>query len=61
AVRTYCAIISHHLGSIERFEPAVPPGPDADPPRGETPARRTTSVSSSRRRFRPPGSADPPR
>ncbi|WP_306186318.1 glycosyltransferase family 2 protein [Streptomyces sp. MK5] len=23
AVRTYCAIISHHLGSIERFEPAV--------------------------------------
>ncbi|MGW2914700.1 glycosyltransferase family 2 protein [Streptomyces asoensis] len=23
AVRTYCAIMSHHLGSIERFEPAV--------------------------------------
>lgn len=23
AVRTYCAIISHHLGSIERFEPSV--------------------------------------
>ncbi|MFI1796694.1 glycosyltransferase family 2 protein [Streptomyces sp. NPDC020379] len=23
AVRTYCAIISHHLGAIERFEPAV--------------------------------------
>ncbi|WP_030204066.1 glycosyltransferase family 2 protein [Streptomyces sp. NRRL S-87] len=23
AVRTYCAIISHHMGSIERFEPAV--------------------------------------
>ncbi|MFJ7148802.1 glycosyltransferase family 2 protein [Streptomyces sp. NPDC100445] len=23
AVRTYCAIISHHLGSIERFEPVV--------------------------------------
>ncbi|NMO32407.1 glycosyltransferase family 2 protein [Streptomyces sp. GMY01] len=23
AVRTYCAIISHHLGTIERFEPAV--------------------------------------
>lgn len=23
AVRTYCAIISHHLGSIERFEPRV--------------------------------------
>ncbi len=23
AVRTYCAIISHHLGGIERFEPAV--------------------------------------
>lgn len=23
AVRTYCAVISHHLGSIERFEPAV--------------------------------------
>ncbi|MFG2717258.1 glycosyltransferase family 2 protein [Streptomyces sp. NPDC048416] len=23
AVRTYCAIISHHLSSIERFEPAV--------------------------------------
>ncbi|MFD8383232.1 glycosyltransferase family 2 protein [Streptomyces sp. NPDC059679] len=23
AVRTYCAIISHHLGNIERFEPAV--------------------------------------
>ncbi|MEU6574953.1 glycosyltransferase family 2 protein [Streptomyces sp. NPDC046805] len=23
AVRTYCAIISHHLGSIERFEPTV--------------------------------------
>ncbi|MFC9426525.1 MULTISPECIES: glycosyltransferase family 2 protein [unclassified Streptomyces] len=23
AVRTYCAIISHHLGSKERFEPAV--------------------------------------
>ncbi|MFD7993250.1 glycosyltransferase family 2 protein [Streptomyces mexicanus] len=23
AVRTYCAIIAHHLGSIERFEPAV--------------------------------------
>ncbi|MFF5129050.1 glycosyltransferase family 2 protein [Streptomyces syringium] len=23
AVRTYCAIISHHLGSIERFEPAA--------------------------------------
>ncbi|MER7395958.1 glycosyltransferase family 2 protein [Streptomyces sp. NPDC000151] len=23
AVRTYCAIISHHLGSIERFEPQV--------------------------------------
>ncbi|MFE0044221.1 glycosyltransferase family 2 protein [Streptomyces albireticuli] len=23
AVRTYCAIISHHLSSVERFEPAV--------------------------------------
>ncbi|MEU4208578.1 glycosyltransferase family 2 protein [Streptomyces sp. NPDC026206] len=23
AVRTYCAIMSHHLGAIERFEPAV--------------------------------------
>ncbi|MCF3961186.1 glycosyltransferase family 2 protein [Streptomyces fuscigenes] len=23
AVRTYCAIITHHLGQIERFEPAV--------------------------------------
>ncbi len=23
AVRTYCAIISHHLGNIERFEPKV--------------------------------------
>lgn len=23
AVRTYCAIISHHLGTIERFEPSV--------------------------------------
>ncbi|KNB51981.1 glycosyltransferase family 2 protein [Streptomyces caatingaensis] len=23
AVRTYCAIISHHLGAIERFEPEV--------------------------------------
>lgn len=23
AVRTYCAIISHHVGSAERFEPAV--------------------------------------
>ncbi|WP_116427271.1 glycosyltransferase family 2 protein [Streptomyces spongiicola] len=23
AVRTYCAVISHHLGSIERFEPAA--------------------------------------
>ncbi|MEU6239738.1 glycosyltransferase family 2 protein [Streptomyces sp. NPDC047024] len=23
AVRTYCAIIAHHLGSVERFEPAV--------------------------------------
>ncbi|MGI5470520.1 glycosyltransferase family 2 protein [Streptomyces sp. CA-132043] len=23
AVRTYCAIISHHLGSIDRFEPQV--------------------------------------
>lgn len=23
AVRTYCAIIAHHLGSIERYEPAV--------------------------------------
>jgi hypothetical protein len=23
AVRTYCAVISHHLGSVERFEPAV--------------------------------------
>ncbi|NEA47878.1 glycosyltransferase family 2 protein [Streptomyces sp. SID10815] len=23
AVRTYCAIISHHLGTIRRFEPAV--------------------------------------
>ncbi|MGW0080530.1 glycosyltransferase family 2 protein [Streptomyces sp. NPDC003393] len=23
AVRTYCAIISHHLGSLDRFEPAV--------------------------------------
>ncbi|MFJ8072706.1 glycosyltransferase family 2 protein [Streptomyces sp. NPDC096176] len=23
AVRTYCALISHHLGSIERYEPAV--------------------------------------
>ncbi|MFH8368488.1 glycosyltransferase family 2 protein [Streptomyces sp. NPDC018031] len=23
AVRTYCAIISHHLGNIDRFEPAV--------------------------------------
>ncbi|WP_338677902.1 glycosyltransferase family 2 protein [Streptomyces sp. SCSIO 30461] len=23
AVRTYCAIISHHLGSTERYEPAV--------------------------------------
>ncbi|MQS37394.1 glycosyltransferase family 2 protein [Streptomyces katsurahamanus] len=23
AVRTYCAVIAHHLGSVERFEPAV--------------------------------------
>ncbi|MEW1633825.1 glycosyltransferase family 2 protein [Streptomyces sp. NPDC093801] len=23
AVRTYCAIIAHHIGSIERFEPSV--------------------------------------
>ncbi|MDJ0382860.1 glycosyltransferase family 2 protein [Streptomyces sp. G-G2] len=23
AVRTYCAIIAHHIGTIERFEPAV--------------------------------------
>ncbi|MFJ7206264.1 glycosyltransferase family 2 protein [Streptomyces sp. NPDC098789] len=23
AVRTYCAIIAHHIGSMERFEPAV--------------------------------------
>ncbi|MER6621124.1 MULTISPECIES: glycosyltransferase family 2 protein [unclassified Streptomyces] len=23
AVRTYCAVMAHHLGSIERFEPAV--------------------------------------
>ena len=23
AVRTYCAIIAHHLGSVERFEPSV--------------------------------------
>lgn len=23
AIRTYCAIIAHHFGSIERFEPAV--------------------------------------
>ncbi|MFI9549836.1 glycosyltransferase family 2 protein [Streptomyces sp. NPDC052016] len=23
AVRTYCAVMTHHLGSIERFEPAV--------------------------------------
>ncbi|MEV6005357.1 glycosyltransferase family 2 protein [Streptomyces sp. NPDC051976] len=23
AVRTYCAIIAHHLGNIERFEPAI--------------------------------------
>ncbi|MER5885544.1 glycosyltransferase family 2 protein [Streptomyces sp. NPDC001941] len=23
AVRTYCAVISHHLGSVKRFEPAV--------------------------------------
>lgn len=23
AVRTYCAIMAHHLGAIERFEPAV--------------------------------------
>ncbi|WP_411105770.1 glycosyltransferase family 2 protein [Streptomyces sp. cmx-4-9] len=23
AVRTYCAIIAHHVGSLERFEPAV--------------------------------------
>ncbi|MFF9849987.1 glycosyltransferase family 2 protein [Streptomyces litmocidini] len=23
AVRTYCAVISHHIGSIERFEPEV--------------------------------------
>ncbi|MET9321229.1 glycosyltransferase family 2 protein [Streptomyces sp. NPDC003038] len=23
AVRTYCAMIAHHIGSIERFEPAV--------------------------------------
>ncbi|MET9957569.1 glycosyltransferase family 2 protein [Streptomyces sp. NPDC006326] len=23
AVRTYCAVIAHHIGSIERFEPAV--------------------------------------
>lgn len=23
AVRTYCAIIAHHFGSVERFEPAV--------------------------------------
>ncbi|MEV0412041.1 glycosyltransferase family 2 protein [Streptomyces sp. NPDC050448] len=23
AVRTYCAIIAHHIGSIERFEPAM--------------------------------------
>lgn len=23
AVRTYCAIIAHHIGTIERYEPAV--------------------------------------
>ncbi|MFE7774123.1 glycosyltransferase family 2 protein [Streptomyces sp. NPDC057445] len=23
AVRTYCAVIAHHLGSVERYEPAV--------------------------------------
>ncbi|WP_217253288.1 glycosyltransferase family 2 protein [Streptomyces sp. AC602_WCS936] len=23
AVRTYCAVMAHHLGSVERFEPAV--------------------------------------
>jgi hypothetical protein len=23
AVRTYCAIIAHHLGNIDRFEPSV--------------------------------------
>ena len=23
AVRTYCAVMTHHLGSVERFEPAV--------------------------------------
>jgi glycosyltransferase involved in cell wall biosynthesis len=39
AVRTYCAILSHHLGSIERFEPAV--------------ARQLRSLSSAARRNMP--------
>ncbi|GAA0466387.1 glycosyltransferase family 2 protein [Streptomyces stramineus] len=40
AVRTYCAIISHHLGSLERFEPDV--------------ARALRSMSASALRRMPP-------
>jgi glycosyltransferase involved in cell wall biosynthesis len=44
AVRTYCAIISHHLGSIERFEPAV--------------ARKLKSMSAAALRRMPQGALD---
>ncbi|WP_171164140.1 glycosyltransferase family 2 protein [Streptomyces sp. I05A-00742] len=41
AVRTYCAIISHHLGSLERFEPDV--------------ARALRSMSAAAMKRMPPG------
>jgi glycosyltransferase involved in cell wall biosynthesis len=44
AVRTYCAIITHHLGSIERFEPAV--------------ARRLKAMSAAALRRMPQGALD---
>ncbi|MBC9729138.1 glycosyltransferase [Streptomyces sp. TRM68367] len=44
AVRTYCAIISHHLGSIERFEPPV--------------ARKLKSMSAAALRRMPQGALD---
>lgn len=44
AVRTYCAIISHHLGSVERFEPAV--------------ARKLKAMSAAALRRMPQGALD---
>ncbi|GLX26344.1 glycosyl transferase [Streptomyces lavendulae subsp. lavendulae] len=69
AVRTYCAIIAHHIGSIERFEPAVAkklrfmsaaalgrmPAPVLDRVIASMDAERSALLRGLRRRRRPAG------